>query len=101
MRIDLNARTPEAQNSSGSEKPRPRSTREVARSAVAEDQAQLSGRQMPLRALEQLAISYPDMRQERVEALARSVRDGTYQASPEDTADALIAEMNWRSSVIR
>jgi flagellar biosynthesis anti-sigma factor FlgM len=41
----------------------------------------------------------PDVRQERVAALASAVQNGTYQVSPEQTADAMLAELHARSHV--
>jgi anti-sigma28 factor (negative regulator of flagellin synthesis) len=35
----------------------------------------------------------PEIRQERVAALAKAVRDGSYQVSPEQTAEALISHV--------
>jgi flagellar biosynthesis anti-sigma factor FlgM len=39
----------------------------------------------------------PDVRQERVAALANAVQNGTYQVSPEQTADAILSELHARS----
>jgi flagellar biosynthesis anti-sigma factor FlgM len=39
----------------------------------------------------------PDVREEKVAAIANAVKRGTYQVSPEQTADAILSELDARS----
>jgi anti-sigma28 factor (negative regulator of flagellin synthesis) len=48
-----------------------------------------------------LAQQLPEVRQRRVEALARALRDGQYEVSSEQVADALLSEILAKSSVLR
>jgi flagellar biosynthesis anti-sigma factor FlgM len=101
MRIDLNARTPEASDAGRPAKAGSRAAGSKSREAVGSDQAEVSLGQARTRALEVQAHRAPEIRQDKVEALARVIRDGTYEVSPEQTAEAMISEMLARSSVIR
>lgn len=62
------------------------------------DTAQLSTDQVRVQALAAQANAVPEIRQEKVAALGRALRDGSYQVSPEHTADALISELLSRSA---
>jgi len=62
------------------------------------DTAQLSTDQARVQSLLEQVNSVPEIRREKVAALGKAVRDGTYQVEPEQTADALIAEMFARSA---
>lgn len=61
--------------------------------ALGEDQAQLSGTHVQMQALTAQALQFPEIRQEKVNALRQVVRDGTYQPSPRQVADAVFAHM--------
>ncbi|MGH9502235.1 MAG: flagellar biosynthesis anti-sigma factor FlgM [Terriglobales bacterium] len=39
----------------------------------------------------------PEIRQDRVAAIANAIRNGTYQVSPEQTADAILSEQDAQS----
>jgi flagellar biosynthesis anti-sigma factor FlgM len=39
----------------------------------------------------------PDVREEKVAAIARAVKWGTYQVTPEQTADAILSDLDARS----
>ncbi|MGB2604139.1 MAG: flagellar biosynthesis anti-sigma factor FlgM [Terracidiphilus sp.] len=61
--------------------------------ALGEDQAQLSGTHVQIQALTAQALQFPEIRQEKVNALRQVVRDGTYQPSPRQVADAVFAHI--------
>ncbi|MGC2403869.1 MAG: flagellar biosynthesis anti-sigma factor FlgM [Acidobacteriaceae bacterium] len=61
--------------------------------ALGEDQAQLSGAHLPVQALAAQALQFPEVRQERVNALRQVVVDGTYQPGSKPVADAILAHM--------
>jgi anti-sigma28 factor (negative regulator of flagellin synthesis) len=57
--------------------------------------------QSRLAKLEAQANERPEVRSGRVTALARAISDGTYQVSPEQTAEAVMSEMMARSAHLR
>jgi negative regulator of flagellin synthesis FlgM len=61
--------------------------------ALGEDQAQLSGAHVPVQAWAAQALQFPEVRQERVNALRQVVVDGTYQPGSKPVADAIFAHM--------
>jgi flagellar biosynthesis anti-sigma factor FlgM len=61
--------------------------------ALGEDQAQLSGTHAQIQALTAQALQFPEIRQEKVNALRQVVGDGTYQPSPRQVADAVFAHI--------
>jgi len=97
MRIDPNARPQQAQDSAGT--PSSRGTAAAAQSgALADDTAQLSGDQVRVQSLTAQAIAVPEIRQEKVTALGQAVQNGSYDVSPELTAEAVISESLARAS---
>lgn len=101
MRIDLNANllgAPEAT------RPNKSSSRTNAASASRDvrgnDVAERSPDQVRLRSLESRVLSLPEIRQEKVEALGRAVGDGSYEVTPEQTAEAMVSAMT-ASPVLR
>lgn len=54
-----------------------------------------------IRALEAGINRLPDLRQDKVEALQRTVNNGTYSVGSEQIADAIFSEMVARSSTPR
>ena len=91
MRIDNNTRIPDA-TGAGQAKP---SSSAVAGSgsALASDTAKLSTGQSAVQALAANVNDVPEIRQERVAALAKALREGSYQVTPEQTAEALISHV--------
>jgi flagellar biosynthesis anti-sigma factor FlgM len=94
MRIDLNASllgAPDAArpNKSSSRNGAASSSRETADGDV----TQLSPDQIRLRSLESRVNSMPEIRQERVEALGKAIRNGTYDVTPEQTAEAMLSDV--------
>ena len=62
------------------------------------DEAQLSGASDQVSALHAELSKIPDVRQERVNALADAMRQGTWKPSPRDIAQAMFAELVGRSA---
>jgi flagellar biosynthesis anti-sigma factor FlgM len=60
------------------------------------DKAQLSGDRGRVQALNAQVNGLPEIRQAKVEALGRAIRNGSYHVSSEQTAEALMAEMQSR-----
>jgi len=91
VRIDNNTRIPDAVETGQS---RPSSSVVAGSgSGLASDTAKLSTGQRAVQALAAKVNEVPEIRQERVAALAQAVRDGSYQVSPEQTAEALISHV--------
>jgi flagellar biosynthesis anti-sigma factor FlgM len=61
--------------------------------SLGEDQAELSGFHAQVRALAGQALQFPEIRQEKVNALRQAVLAGTYQPSSKQIADAVLAHM--------
>jgi negative regulator of flagellin synthesis FlgM len=57
------------------------------------DAAQLSSSSLAATTLAAAASQVPEIRQEKVAALAEQLRAGTYEVSPEQTAEAMLSEM--------
>ena len=102
MRIDLNSRTPEAREN---DKPvRSSSSSSAAapsRVETGQDETRLSQDQVRIQALEAGINRVLDIRKDKVEALQRTVNNGTYSVSSEQIAEALFSEMVARSSTVR
>jgi len=70
----------------------------AAKSALGEDQAQLSGAHVQVQALAAQASHLPEVREGRVQALRQAIQSGQYHVSPEKVAGALMVEMTSRSA---
>lgn len=95
MRIDANQGEqplPESGRTT-SQNPLSAEAHSAAGNAVGEDQAQVSGAQAQIQALASQAAQLPDFGQEKVSALRQIVLGGSYQPSPQQTAEALFAHM--------
>jgi flagellar biosynthesis anti-sigma factor FlgM len=68
------------------------------RSVSGDDTAELSGDQARVQSLVEKVIQLPDIRQEKVAALGLAIQQGHYEVSPEQTAEAILAEMQIRSA---
>ncbi len=98
MRIDPNGRAQQAQDAGEANSPSARPTAATpSQSASLTDTAQLSADQVRVQALSAQVNALPEIRQEKVAALGRAIRDGTYQVSPEQTAEAMLAEFSPQS----
>jgi flagellar biosynthesis anti-sigma factor FlgM len=58
-----------------------------------QDQAQFSGTQWQVQALGEQALQFPEIRQEKVDALRAVVLGDNYQISSKQLADAMFAHM--------
>ena len=94
MRIDSNqaqplpesgrSRNPSAANAD---------TRASASSALGEDSAQLSGTHVQIQALAAQALQFPEIRQEKVDALRQLVLGGSYPPNSKQVAEAVFDHM--------
>jgi flagellar biosynthesis anti-sigma factor FlgM len=100
MRIDPNVRTPEAAEAARADKANARAANRTS-GGEGLDKAQLTGDQTHLQSLAAKVSGLPEVRAEKVEALRRVIRDGNYEVSAEQTAEAMFAELAARASVIR
>jgi negative regulator of flagellin synthesis FlgM len=99
MRIDPNARSAETQAAGEAAASKQRGAVSPAGGGrTASDTAQLSLDQARVQALVSQATALPEVRQEKVAALGRAIRQGSYQVSPEQTAEAMLSEMLTRSA---
>jgi flagellar biosynthesis anti-sigma factor FlgM len=64
-----------------------------ASSAPGEDSTQLSGTHIQVQALVAQALQFPEVRQEKVNALRQLVESGSYQPSAQQVGDALFDHM--------
>jgi len=93
MRIDPNAGlTPAASGAASSANPRSAAAGSSSATPAA-DQAELSYDQARVNALTAQVNALPEIRREKVAALQSAVKQGTYQVSPEQTAEAIVAEL--------
>lgn len=94
MRIDQNAGTQRTQDSTEAAASRSRgATAAAVRGELTGDTAQLSVDQVRVQGLAAQVSALPEIRQERVAALGQAVQNGSYRVSPEQTAEAVIAEL--------
>jgi len=92
MRIDLNSgigQTPDAAQPSKSS----RSSTGAGTGEMASDVTKLSPDYCKVQALAATVSELPEIRQDKVAALAESIRNGTYVVSAEQTAEALVSHM--------
>jgi flagellar biosynthesis anti-sigma factor FlgM len=96
MRIDPITRTQPAQDTTPEQPTGPNSPASMATSGRAEprgERAQLSGDRARVRSLAAQVNALPETRQEKVGVLGPAVREGSYQVSAEQMAEAMISEM--------
>jgi len=91
MRIDLSTGTTQFSDSGGSDKARVQPG--AATPELGSDVAKLSANYGRVPALSAAVEQVPEIRQEKVAALAQMVRGGTYNVSSEDTAEALLSQV--------
>ena len=95
MRIDSNQTAPllpesgrsSSAGSSGTE------NRAAISSSLGEDSAQLSGAHVQVQALVAQALQFPEVRQEKVDALRQSVLSGSYRPTSKQVAEAVFAHL--------
>jgi len=99
MQVNLNPRSPEAQDVAQSAQTAARAGAAAGSgTSVAEDKAQLSSDQARVQSLAAQVNNAPEIRQEKVEALRRVIREGSYQVTPEQTAEAMLSDMQVRQA---
>jgi len=69
------------------------STRRPLGRSLGEDQARFSGAQWQVQALGEQALQFPEIRQEKVDALRAMVLGGSYQIDTKQLADAMFAHL--------
>jgi len=65
----------------------------TAAAAPGEDQAQLSGAHFQVQALVAQALQFPEVRQEKVNALRQVVLEGNYRPSASDVANSVFSHL--------
>jgi flagellar biosynthesis anti-sigma factor FlgM len=93
MRIDLNAnvgRTPDAGQAG---KAGSRAVSVPGNAGLQVDSTQLSTDQVKVQALSTAVLQLPEIRQEKVAALAEQVQKGGYQVGSQQTAEALLTAL--------
>jgi flagellar biosynthesis anti-sigma factor FlgM len=90
MRIDLNANVGQTLDAGQAGKTGSRAVSGAGSAEVQADSTQLSADQVRVQALGTAVLHLPEIRQEKVEALAEQVRQGNYQVSAQQTAGALL-----------
>lgn len=96
MRIDPNTRITDAGEAGGSAKAGSKAASGTSGGGLASDQAELSPDQARVGTLAAQVNNLPEIRGEKVAAIASAVRKGTYQVSPEQTAEAILSELQAR-----
>ena len=91
MRIDLSSevRTSESKQSVAGA----RSSQPTAASGPKSEAAGLSSQDLSAAVLTAAVAQFPELRQEKVAALAEQVRSGRYELSAQKTAEAMLAQM--------
>jgi len=98
MRIDLNSNISQTPDPGESSKPGLQSPSGPAPSESAADVAKLSRDYVRAQALTESVNQVPEIRQEKVAALAQLIRNGNYAVTPEQTAAALLSHMAGRAA---
>jgi flagellar biosynthesis anti-sigma factor FlgM len=96
MRIDPNQGgqpLAESNRSSSQSAANAETARAAASSGLGEDQAQLSGTHVQAQVLTAQALQFPEIRQEKVNALRQVVESGSYHPGANQVADAIFAHL--------
>src|ERR1700745_1374413 len=95
MRIDSNQTAQPLPDSGRSNSPNAvrAETRASVSNVLGEDSARLSGTRVQVQALVAQALQFPEVRQEKVNALRQSVLGGTYQPSSSQVAESVFEHM--------
>jgi flagellar biosynthesis anti-sigma factor FlgM len=93
MRIDLGSSSFLPTEGPGSAQKGTPSERPNGASVPVSDSAQLSSGSLSIAALTAAASQFPEVRQDKVAALADLVQSGNYNVSASQTAEAMIAQM--------
>ena len=95
MRINLNPKTQEATVGQATQ-PSTRPSTAGGAPVITGDTAELSLEQAKVQSLTAEANRVPDVRQDKVAALGLAIQQGSYDITPEQTAEAMIGEMQTR-----
>jgi len=93
MRIHSDMHIPQAADSGAAARPAARTVAADNSGALASDSSKLSSAQANVPALAATVNQLPEIRREKVAALAQLVRNGTYSPRPEQAAEALMSYM--------
>jgi flagellar biosynthesis anti-sigma factor FlgM len=95
MRIDPNSQAQPAAETTQNSNPisSGNAVNSASSNALGEDQASLSGAHIQVQALAAEVLQFPEVRQEKVNALRQVVADGSYKPSSDQIADAMFAHM--------
>jgi len=93
MRIDLNHKLQNVADIGSAEQASTRTQNSAVRTIFGDDRAELSPDQVRVQSLVKQANTFPDVRQEKVDALGLAIQQGRYNVSPEQTAAAMLDEM--------
>jgi flagellar biosynthesis anti-sigma factor FlgM len=98
MRIDLSSQTAQTNGLEANPKAAARPAASPAQDQPTSDQAELSADQGRVQALVAQVIALPEIRQEKVSALAGMVQRGQYPATAEHSANALLSHLEAASA---
>jgi flagellar biosynthesis anti-sigma factor FlgM len=90
MRIDLGANVGQTPDAGASGKAGSRVVSGAGTSVPESDSAQLSTDQARLQGLTAAVLQLPEIRQDKVAALAEQVKNGNYQVTAQQTAEAVL-----------
>jgi flagellar biosynthesis anti-sigma factor FlgM len=93
MRIDLDANVGQTPDAGQAGKAGSRAVSGAASAVPNADSTQLSSDQVKMQALSAAVLQLPEIRQEKVAALAEQVQTGNYQVSAQQTAEALLTTL--------
>jgi flagellar biosynthesis anti-sigma factor FlgM len=93
MRIDLSGNVGQTADAGQAGKPGSRAALGGGSAVVAVDRAQLSTDQVKIQALSAAVLQLPEIRQDKVAALAEQVKKGAYQVGAPQTAEALLTAL--------
>ena len=93
MRIDVSGNVGQAADAGQAGKTGSRAALGGGNAVVAADSTQLSTDQVKIHALSTAVLQLPEIRQDKVAALAEQVRKGAYQVGAQQTAEALLTAL--------
>jgi flagellar biosynthesis anti-sigma factor FlgM len=93
MRVDLNANVGQTADAGQAGKAGSRAVSDAGSAGLEGDSAQLSTDQTRVNALSTAALQLPEIRRDKVAALAEQVQNGNYQVGAQQTAEALLTAL--------
>jgi flagellar biosynthesis anti-sigma factor FlgM len=94
MKIDPDSRITAAESAASQTSSKPHAP--TTRGERSRDRADLSSAHSRAAALTAQVNQLPEVRQDKVAAIATALRQGTYQVSPEQTAEAILSQLHTR-----